>query len=225
MRDFLLKHDRIRWFAKWFIPLAVLVLAVLLLNDPLKTFLGIVPSATLMIVGIPLVSAFIKKFVDKLFPEPKLLLDERKIRISVGSQEYDKTNGCYRVTFYVTNSNAESAISSRIIFGVVGIQKQAKLAWYWRGIYDSGAPYEKVVEQLNLENGSPHAILLEIKPDSEIKRIDFGSNSVVRTLLVPLQSEFQLRISVVGLNHKKRDAVFKIRLAGETFQVWEPQDS
>lgn len=207
LRRFLESHKRVRWFVKNFLPLALVVGVVVCLNDLLEPLLDVIPRFTLFIVVSPMVEVFMSKLLNRLFPEPDSLLDESKIEVAVGEITYNED---IQVEFVITNRNAQSSKNSQLHFAVRGKENQARLKWYWRGINDSGKTVEKFVEQMHLENESPHTAILKIRVDRTVKDIKYPNDTVLDVLLVPMDKKFDFKISVVGLNHKRKDEFFTI---------------
>lgn len=205
-----------RWLVKNFLPLALVVGVVVCLNDLLEPLLDVIPRLTLFIIVSSMVEVIMSKLLNRLFPEPDFLLDESKIEVSVGEITYNED---IKVEFVIMNRNAQSTKNSQLHFAVRGKENQARLKWRWRGINDSGKAVEKFVEQMHLENESPHTAISKIRVDRTVEDIKYANDAVLDVLLVPMDKKIDFKISVVGSNHKRRDEFFTIEPPQKRFHM------
>lgn len=150
------------------------------------------------------------------------LLNKSKIEVTIARHTYSKSYNCHHIYFTIINHNERPTQNSQLHIAVKGIKNQARIPWYWRGIDDKGNPCDKTVEQMHLENESPHTALLFMKAKPNIGAVgnldDFMLTDT-SPLLVPLGT-FDLKISVIGLNHGRRNEFFAIEvLDQERIQV------
>ncbi len=144
------------------------------------------------------------------------LLDNSKIEVTLRTQEYlSDTFGSgtfhHRLEFNVTNKNERATKDSEIRFAVRRQPNEARLKWYLG--YDGTT--EKFEDKTNLVNNTPYTTILKVCGLPQIKNITVPKNTSLDTLFVPLDTKFDIKIGVVGLNHARRDAFFKLTLPSQ----------